>query len=122
MKMSSSDRYTHSHNLKDEGFGVGSIITLGVSGGMVPCLPAIALLLVAISSGEVGQGLFLITLFSIGLAMALITIGITACKASSLIKLYVSSGTLGKKISVSSALIVTLLGFALVVRGIIHFI
>jgi nickel/cobalt transporter (NicO) family protein len=53
-----------------------SLLTLGVSGGLVPCPDAIAILLVAVAVNRIPFGMFLILAFSIGLAFVLIAIGI----------------------------------------------
>ncbi|MFN7934213.1 MAG: hypothetical protein U0R19_12855 [Bryobacteraceae bacterium] len=52
-----------------------SLTTLAVSGGMVPCPSALVLLLSAIALGRIGFGLALLTSFSLGLALVLISIG-----------------------------------------------
>ncbi len=52
-----------------------SLITLGVSGGLVPCPDAIAILLVAVAINRIPLGLALIVSFSLGLAAVLIVIG-----------------------------------------------
>lgn len=52
-----------------------SLITLGVSGGLVPCPDAIAILLVAVAINRILLGLALIVSFSLGLAVVLIVIG-----------------------------------------------
>jgi nickel/cobalt exporter len=53
----------------------GSLTTLAVSGGLVPCESALVLLLGAIALGRVGLGLLLLISFSLGLAGVLMGIG-----------------------------------------------
>ena len=55
---------------------LGSLIALGVSGGMVPCPTGLVLLLSSIALGHVVLGLILLTAFSAGLASVLIAIGL----------------------------------------------
>src|SRR5580658_8990616 len=50
---------------------------LGITGGMVPCPAALVVLLSAFSLHRIGFGLFLITAFSFGLAVVLVTVGLT---------------------------------------------
>jgi ABC-type nickel/cobalt efflux system permease component RcnA len=50
---------------------------LGITGGIVPCPAALVVLLSAFSLHRIGFGLFLITAFSIGLAVVLVTVGLT---------------------------------------------
>jgi ABC-type nickel/cobalt efflux system permease component RcnA len=49
---------------------------LGITGGIVPCPAALVVLLSAFSLHRIGFGLYLITAFSSGLAMVLVTIGL----------------------------------------------
>lgn len=53
----------------------GSLTTLAVSGGLVPCESALVLLLGAIALGRVGLGLLLLISFSLGLAGVLMGVG-----------------------------------------------
>jgi ABC-type nickel/cobalt efflux system permease component RcnA len=55
---------------------LGSLIALGVSGGMVPCPSALVVLLTAIAFGRIGVGLALVFAFSLGLALVLMVIGV----------------------------------------------
>ncbi|MBN1309923.1 MAG: PD40 domain-containing protein [Anaerolineae bacterium] len=52
-----------------------SLLTLGISGGLVPCPDAIAILLIAIAINRVLLGLGLVVTFSLGMAIVLILIG-----------------------------------------------
>jgi ABC-type nickel/cobalt efflux system permease component RcnA len=54
----------------------GSLLALGISGGMIPCPSALIVMLSAISLQRVGFGLLLILAFSIGLAGVLTGIGL----------------------------------------------
>ena len=53
------------------------LLTLGITGGMVPCPAALVVLLGAFSMHRVGFGLFLIVAFSLGLAAVLVAIGLS---------------------------------------------
>lgn len=54
----------------------GSLVALGVSGGMVPCPSAMVVLLTAIALRRIALGLALVVMFSLGLAVVLIAIGV----------------------------------------------
>jgi nickel/cobalt transporter (NicO) family protein len=69
------DGKMHTHDVP-ETITWRSLITLGISGGLVPCADAIAILLVAIAINRILLGLTLIISFSLGLAMVLIIIGL----------------------------------------------
>lgn len=68
--------HSHSHAPVGKPEGLRTILGLGVSGGLVPCPDALAILLLAASVGQVGLGLGLVTAFSLGLAAVLIGIGV----------------------------------------------
>ncbi len=63
-----------------------SLLALGISGGLVPCPDAIAILLVAIALNRVPFGMLLIIAFSLGLAAVLIAIGIAMVRGVSAIQ------------------------------------
>jgi nickel/cobalt exporter len=90
-----------------------SLITLGISGGLVPCPDAIAILLVAIAINRIFLGLALIISFSVGLAMILIVIGLLMVNGGRLFARMDALNRLAPFMPVVSALIVLLLGFGL---------
>jgi ABC-type nickel/cobalt efflux system permease component RcnA len=53
----------------------GRVISLGISGGIIPCPDALAVLLAAIAAGRIALGMGLILFFSLGLAAALVMVG-----------------------------------------------
>jgi nickel/cobalt exporter len=73
------DGRVHTH-VPDE-IGVGGLIALGASGGLVPCPSALVLLLTSVSLGRVGFGLTLLVAFSAGLAVVLTGIGLAVLYA-----------------------------------------
>jgi nickel/cobalt transporter (NicO) family protein len=77
------DGHVHSH-MPDE-VGLGSLIALGASGGLVPCPSALVVLLSAIALGRVGLGLILLVAFSLGLAGVLMAIGLIVLYAKHLL-------------------------------------
>ncbi|MBV8730881.1 MAG: hypothetical protein JO336_13835, partial [Acidobacteriia bacterium] len=76
--------HTHSHSVPER-VSLGSLIALGVSGGLVPCPSALILMLSAIALGRPGLGLTLLVGFSAGLAIVLIGIGALAVYAKHLL-------------------------------------
>lgn len=64
---------------------IGSLVALGVSGGLVPCPSALVLMLSAIALGHAGMGLMLLVAFSCGLALVLMAVGIVVVHARNLI-------------------------------------
>ena len=70
------DGHAHAHAHAIEGdITWGSLVTLAIGGGLVPCESALILLLSAIALGRAGLGLLLLISFSLGLAGVLMAIG-----------------------------------------------
>ncbi len=54
----------------------GQILAFGAAGGMIPCPAAVTVMLLAVSINRAGTGLLMVLGFSIGLALALVGIGL----------------------------------------------
>lgn len=106
------DGKMHSHEVP-EGITWRSLIALGISGGLVPCPDAIAILLVAIAINRIILGLALILLFSFGLAVVLIIIGLLMVNSRRLFDRFGFLDRLAPFMPIVSAVIVLLLGFTL---------
>lgn len=78
--------HTHRHSYNDSNLSLWSNISLGISSGIVPCPKALVILLLAISLQKIILGITIITVFSLGMALVLMAIGITLVKASHLLK------------------------------------
>ena len=116
----SRGRHARSHSLDlapGERPTLGQLITLGISGGIVPCPAALAVLLAAISYGEFARGLSLVVIFSIGMAAVLVAIGIMMVKAAGFAGRYVGESRWTRVVPVFSAALITLVGVALTVKG-----
>ncbi|MBI2865323.1 MAG: PKD domain-containing protein [Chloroflexi bacterium] len=69
--------HEHRHGAADGGSqGVVALLLAGVSGGITPCVDALALLMVLVSAGQVLLGLIVVLVFSFGLASAILIIGL----------------------------------------------
>jgi hypothetical protein len=66
----------HTHEPPRGDLSMGSLMALGASGGLVPCPSALILLLSAISIGRPGLGVILLVVFSLGLALVLMSTGL----------------------------------------------
>jgi ABC-type nickel/cobalt efflux system permease component RcnA len=108
------DGHTHSHDVPEK-ITPGSLIALGVSGGLVPCPSALVLMLSAIALGHPGLGLILLVGFSAGLASVLMAIGVVAVYARHLLPCSESAmkRPLVQLIPVFSAVVVIFLGLAI---------
>ena len=83
---------------------LGQLIVLGVSGGIVPCWDAIAMLGFAIAAQRLWLGVPLLLAFSAGLAGVLVAIGITVVYAHGLVGSRWGESTIWKALPICSAL------------------
>ena len=64
----------------------GELVVLGIGGGLLPCWDAVALLMLAMSSGRLWLGLPLLLAFSGGLAAVLIGFGVLVVRSSDFVR------------------------------------
>ena len=112
----------HGHVHGEKKAGYWQLFLLGVSGGLVPCPAAIAILLASLGSGRLGEGLIYILLFSLGLASVLIAIGITVVSAGKFASRFLDARQFANKIAIVSAGLITLIGAATLINSITHLI
>lgn len=99
---------------------VGSLLALGISGGIVPCPGALVILLLAVALHRIAFGLLLIVTFSLGLAAVLIAIGILMVKARPVVERFSGSGPVVRRLPLVSALVITFVGLAMAVRSLME--
>ena len=106
------DAHGHAHPLPASGARVGwwSLVLLGVSGGIVPCWDAIAMLGFAIFAQRLWLGVPLLLAFSAGLAAVLVLIGILVVQVKGFAGSRWGGGRVVQALPVVSALLVMLLG------------
>ena len=107
---------THSH-APPERTGFWGLLSLGISGGIVPCVDALIGLLFAISLGKLVWGLIILSAFSLGLAAVLVAIGILMVLAKPLIQRFTGEGIWLQRLPMISAAVVILLGALLVFKA-----
>ena len=96
----------------------GSLLALGVSGGLLPCPSALVVLLTAIALHRVAFGLFLIVAFSIGLAGVLVGIGLVLVYAGRFLQRFSFRPSFGARLlPVASALLVVVAGLVIVIEA-----
>jgi ABC-type nickel/cobalt efflux system permease component RcnA len=91
--------------------GWWSLLVLGMTGGIIPCWDAIALLAVTVGSSQFWLALPLVLAFSAGLAGVLVAIGILVVKARRFAGSRWGEGRLVHALPIVSALLVAALGF-----------
>jgi nickel/cobalt exporter len=114
-----SHAHPHAEETPRQGVNLGSLIALGVSGGIVPCPAALLLIPAAIGLGAIFKGLLLVVSFSLGLAVVLMAMGIVTLKAAGFASGWLERGDWTRRISIASAYFITLLGVALTVKAVL---
>jgi nickel/cobalt exporter len=108
----------HHHHHHGGDVSLQQLVTLGVTGGIVPCPAALVVLLGAVSMGRVGFGLLLIVAFSLGLAAVLIATGLLVVYARRLMARVHGEGRLITRwLPLTSAAVITVVGAAMTVRA-----
>lgn len=95
-----------------------SLLALGISGGLVPCPDAIAILLVAVAINRILFGMALIVAFSVGLALVLILIGIAMVQGVRLVARSDMLTRFSRYTPLVSAVVVAGLGVGLTVNAV----
>lgn len=111
--------HEHSHLNMPSTVTTRGLLMLGLSGGVVPCGSAFALLLMATAEVGVEQGLMLVVAFSLGLATVLGGIGVLVVNARERIENWRLTRIDGwaTRVPIVSALLVCLMGVWTMVRG-----
>lgn len=91
------------------------IMTFGAAGGMIPCPASITVMLLALSTGKAAMGVFTVLGFSLGLALALVGIGLIVVTGLSRINNTGRFSWISKQAPVISAALVILSGVAALV-------
>jgi ABC-type nickel/cobalt efflux system permease component RcnA len=107
----------HHHHHHHERPGKGSLLSLGVSGGLVPCPEALVVLMLSISIQRVALGLALLASFTLGLAAVLMAIGCAMVIAGPAVTKLGGDSAWTKRLPVASAAVVTVVGVAMVVEA-----
>ena len=114
-----SHEHSHSHaHSSAPGEGRGRLLSLGISGGLIPCPEALAVLLISFTLNRVVFGLMILAAFSLGLAAILIAIGVAMVLAGPALKRVTKGGPLMRLLPVGSAVVVTLLGVAILAKAV----
>jgi len=116
--------HTHHHHHADKNSKAPtfrSLILLGISGGIIPCPAAIAILLAAVSTGNTGKGIGLVLLFSVGLAIALVGIGLIVINSVRVGQRFLNTEKFAPAAAFLSAAMITLVGIYTFFSSLKHF-
>lgn len=115
--------HSHEHETaKPGGIFWKDLFFLGISGGIIPCPAAFAVLLASISAGKPESGFLWVLSFSLGLAVTLVLVGILVTRAAQWVGKKFSNPWLEKAPLISS-IVILLIGAVTLVRALFaHFI
>lgn len=88
----------------------GSLIGLGIAGGIVPCWDAVGLIVLSAALGNVGLGLALAGAFSLGMGSVMVAIGILASSLRSSWIVRLNGVRLERRLSLTSGLFLSAMG------------
>lgn len=104
----------HTHGPPPTGTSTMGVILLGITGGLIPCWDAVAMLVFAMASGRIWFALPLLICFSLGLALVLVALGISVVKSRDWIEGRVGGGAKFDRwtgrIALFSAVLILLMG------------
>jgi ABC-type nickel/cobalt efflux system permease component RcnA len=113
------DHHDHDHDHDhDHEITGGSLLAVGVSGGLLPCPSALVVLLAAISLHRLAFGLVLIVAFSTGLALSITGLGLVAVLAKRTFAGRSLDGLLIRSLPAVSAAVILVAGVLMTVRAI----
>lgn len=106
----------HHHHIHAKPRNIDSakgLFMAGVGGGIVPCIDALSLLIIAASVQAVGLGLFIVFCFSLGLAMTIVVIGLSVIHTKKALKV---EEKIGQKVALYAPLVT---GSSILILGLI---
>jgi ABC-type nickel/cobalt efflux system permease component RcnA len=105
------DEHDHHHHLPTgQRVSLWALVSLGVTGGVVPCVDALALLTLTLLAQKLWLGLPLILAFSLGLASVLVTVGVLVVKFKRFADSRWGGGRFVKMLPILAAALTLLLG------------
>jgi nickel/cobalt exporter len=90
--------------------GMIELLLLGISGGIIPCPAAIAILLAGVASGKLAEGLTMTLLFSLGLGGVMMGIGLLLSQSTHLTNRISQNLDIARKIGIASAALILVIG------------
>jgi nickel/cobalt exporter len=119
--------HSHEHRHPAPGLRRRNVVALGLAGGMVPSASALIVLLVAITTGRLVFGMFLIVAFGAGMALVLgglavvTTLVRTTVRTPSALTRHPLARTLVRSVPLISGLAVTVAGLGVTIGAIARF-
>jgi nickel/cobalt transporter (NicO) family protein len=79
--------HPHEDDLRPRALCLGSLLGLGLAGGLVPCWDAVGLVVLSAALGRLGAGVLLVIAFGVGMAAVLVGVGLLAARFKSAMRL-----------------------------------
>ena len=99
----------------------GQIVLFGLTGGLLPCPSAFAILLVCLQLKKFTLGFLLVLAFSLGLAITLVTVGaLAALSVREASKRFEGFGEFARKAPYVSSTLMFVIGLVVLVQGLRH--
>jgi nickel/cobalt transporter (NicO) family protein len=96
----------------------GQLLMFGLTGGLIPCPSAFAVLLVCLQLKRFALGFAIVLAFSLGLAITLVTVGsLAALSVKHATKRFAGLHKLAAKMPYASAALMTLIGILITIQG-----
>ncbi len=105
--------HSHSHAHDDR----RGLLTIGISGGLLPCPSALVVLLGAITLHRVAFGMLLVVAFSVGLAVSITCMGLIAVYAKRIFARFDGRGRVTSLLPTASAVVIVIAGLAMTIRA-----
>jgi ABC-type nickel/cobalt efflux system permease component RcnA len=109
----------HSHSHQGSEVSYKALLTLGITGGMIPCPAALVVLLSAVALQRITFGLLLIIAFSAGLAAVLVGTGLLLVSVRGMVQRWSGEGPWLTYLPFLSPLVITPLGIVIALRSLI---
>lgn len=113
------DARDHHHHHPAPTVTWANLVSLGISGGLVPCPAALVVLLAALSLNRVALGLVLLLAFSAGLAAVLIVIGVLIVTAGRWLQRFDRLQGFARFLPRLSGIVILLLGAAIAAHALV---
>ncbi|WMW21584.1 sulfite exporter TauE/SafE family protein [Methanolobus mangrovi] len=99
-------RFYHPHHHAHKIDSTKGVIAIGLSTGLIPCPAALAVLLVSIANNQVYNGLWYILVFSIGLAISIVSLSVLMVKGRGFIQSYMGNKRVNSLPLISGTIII----------------
>lgn len=114
------EHHGHSHALPTgRRLSFRQLVSFGISGGLVPCPAALAIFILAVGAGKPVLGLATVAVFSVGLALTLIAIGVAVCRGFGMVEKRLEKATWVQRLPVVSSVVVVVLGLVMLIRALL---